>query len=201
MTFAKQFVFKCQQFCTFNNEVAAAQQTHGFATSGAIKRFGNRRAPVNNNGLPVRVGNGETTNVEVLDIVVLGNAIDTAEHQSGIAEVELFETVHQVFVKHVAFKPCLECSARSGRGELSDFHSARTACLEAFVGEQDVLLLLRKFRVLLGHGHQSLSAYASRNGVNECYRRTHSPPPGRDCTFGASFVMLSLHFSSAHLGQ
>jgi hypothetical protein len=69
MAFAEKFVFNTKQVPAFDNEVTASCQAHRVAPRCPVKRFGDRRTPVDNDRFTIFVGNGKTTYVKRLKLV------------------------------------------------------------------------------------------------------------------------------------
>ena len=80
---------------------------------------------------------------------LLGAAVDAAEHQRGVTEIQLVEALDQGFVEGVALEAGLHRSAEVGLVEVSEAPRRRLRRLEAVVGEVDVGLLGVQFWVLL----------------------------------------------------
>ncbi len=95
---------------------------------------------------------------------LLGAAVDPAEHQRGVAEVELVEALDQRFVERVALEPGLHRAAEVGLVEISQPPRRRLRGFQAVVGEIDVRLLRFQFWVLLGQTFPSKSR-GSKIGV------------------------------------
>jgi hypothetical protein len=66
--------------------MASTQQTHLLTTSGPVKRFSNRCAPVNNNWFTVGVGYGKTPDMKTLYLVTrIRGTVNATEHQCSIS--------------------------------------------------------------------------------------------------------------------
>ena len=85
---AEQLVLDAEQLAAAGGEVAAAGQAHGLAAGGPVERLGHRRPPVDDHRLLVLVRHRQAADVEGL-AARLGLAVDPAEQQRGVAEVEL----------------------------------------------------------------------------------------------------------------
>ena len=68
---------------------------------------------------------------------LLGVAVDPAEDQGGVAEVELGEAVDDGLVEHVALVARLERAAERALVQVAHLPRVVTAALEALVGEVD----------------------------------------------------------------
>ena len=69
VTLAEELVFDAEQISTLDDEVAAAGEPHRVTSGGPVERLGHRRSPVDDNRLAVLVGDGETPDVERLELV------------------------------------------------------------------------------------------------------------------------------------
>ena len=78
-------------------------------------------------------------------------AVDAAEHERGVAEVEVGEALDQGLVEGVALEAGLERAAEIGLVEVTQPPAPTRLLLEALVGVVDVGLLVGQIRVLLGH--------------------------------------------------
>ena len=81
----------------FEREVPAPREAHRGAAGGAVEGLGHRRPPVDDDGLLALVRDGETADVEGLARV----AVDPAEHERGIADLEVGEPVADGLFDHV----------------------------------------------------------------------------------------------------
>ena len=135
--------------------MAAAAQPHRLPTGRPVERLGHRGPPVDHDRFAVVVGDGEATDVEALELVRrFGEAVDAAEHEGGVAQIELGEPVDQGFVEHVALVARLEGAAEGGFAEVAQLPRVGTALFETVVGVVDVRLLLGKIGMLLRHGSE-----------------------------------------------
>ena len=167
MAVAEQLVLDAQDGAAFDGEVAAALQAHRLTAGCPVERLGHRRAPVDDDGLGVLVGDGQPADVEALRAALglggaegrrlFGTAVDPPEHQCGIAEVELVEPLDKGFVEGVALETGLHRAAEVGLVEVSQAPRRRFRRLQAVVGEIDVRLLGVQFWVLLGQTFPSTS--------------------------------------------
>ena len=105
----------------------------------------------------VLVRDGQPADVEALD-GALDEAVDPAEHQRRVAEVEVREAVHHRFVEDVALVTGLERAAEGALVQISQLPGIGAAALEALVGEIDVRLLVVEVGVLSGHGEGGAGA-------------------------------------------
>ena len=81
-------------------------------------------------------------------------AVDAAEDQRRLAEIEVGEPLDQGFVEGVALESGLERAAEVGLVEVTQAPSRLAALLEAVVGVVDVGLLVGEIRMVLGHRYQ-----------------------------------------------
>ena len=150
---AKEFVFDSQKLSPLNRKMPTPRQTHGFAAGGAVERLGHRRAPVDDDGLSLLVGDGQTTNVEALQLVgAFRKAIDAPEHQSRVTQIELRQPIDESFVENVPFVTSLERSAKARLAEVAQFPGIGTAQLQAVVGVINERLLVGDVGVRCSHG-------------------------------------------------
>ena len=130
--------------------------------------------------------------MEALDSVGrLGRPVDAAEHQRGVAEIEIGEPLEQGLVERIALEPGLERAAEVGLGHVAHAPRRLAAGVETLVRVVDVGLLVSEIGVLLGHN-------GSRNaiGVAATPDRTN-----RRCGPGDSVVrrwMPSPHTTMRH---
>ena len=152
VTLAEQLVLDAEKIPAVHVEVATAHQTERLATGRAVERLGDRRPPVHHHGVGELVGHRETADVEALRR--LGRrlaAVDAAEHEGGIAEIELGETVEDRLVEHVALVAGLERATERAFVKTAHLPRVGLALLEAAIGEVDELLLSGEIRVVLCH--------------------------------------------------
>ena len=148
---AEQLVLDAEDAAPLDGEVTATQQAHRLAAGGAVERLGDRRPPVDDDGLRVLVGDGQPADVEALHPArLLGAAIDATEDQRRVAEVELVESLDEGLVEGVALEAGLHRAAEAGFVEVSQPPRRRLRRLQAVVGEIDVRLLGFQFGMLLG---------------------------------------------------
>ena len=150
-----------------DREVAAAGEAHRVAACGAVERLGDRRPPVDHDRLGVLVGDRQAADVEPLQLAVtfvaavgcavavaLDMAVDAAEDQRRLAEIEVGESLDHGFVERVALESGLERAAEIGLVEVTQTPSRLAALLEAVVCVVDVGLLVGEIRMVLGHRYQ-----------------------------------------------
>jgi len=119
MSDTEQLVLDAVQRATLHHEMPAAREPHRVATGGSVERLGHRGPPVHHHGLAIVVGDRQSTDVETLDsdgrpiIDFLGQAIDATEHQGGVTQIQIGESLHQRFVDGIALEPILEGSTRA----------------------------------------------------------------------------------------
>jgi hypothetical protein len=91
--------------------------------------------------------------VEALELVIgrLGVAIDPAEHQRRLAEIEVGEPLDERLVERVALEPGLERATEIGLVEVAQLPRGRATPLETLVRVVDVRLFVGEIRVVLGH--------------------------------------------------
>ena len=120
MTLAEQLVLEAEDRATFDGEVTPAKQTHRLPPRCSIERLGDRRPPVDDHWFRVLVGDRQPADVEALRAArLLGTAVDAAEHQRGVAEIELVETLDEGLVEGIALEPSLHRAAEIGFVEIS----------------------------------------------------------------------------------
>ena len=128
---AEQLVLDAEDGAALDGEVAPAEQAHRLAAGGAVERLGDRRPPVDDDRFGVLVGDRQAADVEALRAAgLLGAAVDPPEHQCGVAEVELVETLDEGLVEGVALEracivPPRSGSLRSRRRHADDFVASR----------------------------------------------------------------------------
>ena len=81
-------------------------------------------------------------------------AVDAAEDERRLAEIEVGEPLDQRLVEGVALESGLERAAEVGLAEVTQPPSCLAALLEAVVSVIDVGLLVGEIRVVLGHRYQ-----------------------------------------------
>jgi hypothetical protein len=128
--------------------VAAPGQPLGIEAGGPVERFGHRSAPVHHQRLVVGARDGQASDVEGLAqqrsvlVVPFGEAIDTAEVERLVTDVELLQPGQAGPHHNVAFGPRLE---RAPLAQIQDplEHVPRFGphALEAIVGAVEKLLL------------------------------------------------------------
>ena len=161
---AEQLVLDAEQVAALDGEVAAAHEAHRLAAGGAVERLGDRRPPVDHDRLGVarrrrrggRCGSspGRRRRARRRRSRAVGVAVDAAEHERGLAEVEVGEALDQGLVERVALEAGLERAAEVGLGEVPQPPRGLAALLEAVVGVIDVGLLVSEVRVVLRHRYQ-----------------------------------------------
>ena len=105
---AEQLVLDAEEGAAAGGEVAAAGQAHRLAAGGPVEGLGDGRPPVDDDRLPVLVGDRDPPDVEGVGrrrrVASPGRSrrwrsargvveVDAAEHEGGVAEVELPEPV------------------------------------------------------------------------------------------------------------
>ena len=188
---AEELVLDAEELAPVDREVAPAGEAHRVAARRSVEGLGDGRAPVDDDGLGGLVGHRDAADVERLDghvgrrgavganaghgrAIAVRDAVDAAEDQRGVAEVQLREAREQRLVEGVALEARLEGAARRGLGELADPPGVVAEALEARVGVVDVPLLRVEFGVL---GHRSAwprvgpTAHLGVYGVSQLYRR------------------------------
>ena len=86
--------------------MASTRQPHRLPSGCSVERFGDRRAPVDNDWILRRITDRNAPDVETLHLFIrgFGFAIDTTEAQGRIAQLELGQTVENGFVDDFALK-------------------------------------------------------------------------------------------------
>src|SRR5690606_28612059 len=91
---AEELVLDAEQRAAPGGEVAAPRQAHGLTAGGSVEGFGHGRPPVDDDRVPVLVGDGDPTDVPgVAGGAVLAGAVevDAPEHQGGVAQLEALQ--------------------------------------------------------------------------------------------------------------
>jgi len=176
----EQFVFDPEEIAALDDEMAPPRKTHRLAPGRSVERLRDRSTPVDHHRLAILVCDRKAADVERFGLVgSLGEAIDPAEHERGIAEVEVFEPLHDRFVERIALETGLKRAAEVGFVHVADAQRGRAAGDQALVGVVDVGLFVGEIGMLLGH-----------NGAQKCYRRTRPRPPARrDRHLGTCFAV------------
>ena len=124
---AEQLVLDAEQLAALDREVAATDEAHRLAAGGAVERFGDRRPPVDDDRLGVLIGHREAADVEALAAVGTvvpfgrgGEAVDAAEHERGVAEVEVVQALDQGLVERVALESRLHGATEVGLVEVTE---------------------------------------------------------------------------------
>ena len=187
---AEQLVFQPQQRSALHGEVAAAGEAHRLAAGGPVERLGDGCPPVDDDWLALLVGDRQPADVERLEAVGgLGHAVDAAEHERGVAEVELGQPVDHGFVEHIALVAGLKRPAEGALVEVAHPPSRIAADLETPVGVLDEVLFGGKIGVLLRHGsYNSIGPFFAPTHLQRCSQRPRSPNlvshPGRSLSDG-----------------
>ena len=90
------------------------------------------------------------------------DAVDAAEHQRGIAQIELGQPVEDRFVEHIALVAGLERAAERALVQAPHLPRVDLALLEAVIGVINERLLSSEIGVMLRHG--SVGATPGRAG-------------------------------------
>ena len=131
VAFAEQLVLQTQQGAALHGEVPASGEAHRLASGGTVERLGDGRPPVDDDRFALLVGDRQSADVERLQPVGrLGHPVDAAEHQRGIAEVELGQPVDHGLVEHIALVARLKRAAEGALVEVSHPPSRIAADLE-----------------------------------------------------------------------
>ena len=178
---SEQLVLDAEQRAAVHGEVATAGEAHRLAACRPVERLGDRRPPVDDHRLAVLVGDGQAADVKALHRA-LDEAVDAAEHERRVAEVEVGQAVDQRLVEHVAFVPGLERAAEGALVEITELPGVFAAALEAAVGEVDVRLFVVEVGVLSGHERwfpepALTTSQVAEPGVVKLYRRLRGHPP------------------------
>jgi hypothetical protein len=148
---AEQLVLDAEELAAPRGEVPAADEAHGRAAGGPVERLGDRGAPVDDQRLLRLVGHGDAADVERL--TALGTRlVDAAEHQAGVADVEVVEARGDVALDHLAFPSGLLGSALANLDHGPEACRRGPRAHEAVVRMIDVRLLGGE----VGMGGQSL---------------------------------------------
>ena len=102
----EEFIFDTQQPTAASCEMTTTRQPHRLPAGCSVERFGDWRAPVDNDRILRRIADRNASDVEALHKVIrgFGFSIDTTETQRRIAQLELGQTVVNGFVDHLALK-------------------------------------------------------------------------------------------------
>ena len=161
-TLAEQLVLDAEQLPAPGGEVAATHQSHRRPPGGSVEGLGHRRPPVDHEGLLALVGDRHTADVEGVAPVGAG-LVDAPEHQAGIAQVQVVETVGDVALDDLPLPAGLLGATLPNLDHRPQLGSRLPSTLQAVVGTIDV----RLFGGQVGVGGQSLLRW-SKNGP--CYR-------------------------------
>ncbi len=159
----EQLVLDAEQLAAVDGEVPAPGEAHRIAAGGAVERLGHRGPPVHHHRVTVLIGHRQATDVEALParrrtarvrrgVGSLGMAVDPAEHQGGIAQVEVGEPVDHGLVEHVTLVARLERAPEGALVQVAHLPRVDAAALEALISEVDASLLVFEIRMLLRHG-------------------------------------------------
>jgi hypothetical protein len=161
MTVSEEFIFDTEQVATLHCEVTTTGESHRLAPSGAIERLGNWCTPIDNHRLAIVIGYCETADVEALgwawlisyavDVERFAMAVDPAEHQCRIAQIELREPIDEGFVEHIALVARLDGAPKGALVDIAEFPGVGAARFEAAVGVIDVGLFVSEIGVLVRH--------------------------------------------------
>ena len=196
VTLAEQLVLDAEQRASFDGEVSSAHEPHRLATSGTIERLGNRGSPVDDHRFPIEVGDGKSPDVEALESrIPFGRAVDPAEHEGRVPEVELGQSGEQLLVEGIALVAGLEGATHAGLVQVTDAPGVGLAAFEALVRSVDVGLLGLVVGVQMAHF-----------GVHQLYRRQLPPRPGIELTSHGTLgthipVVTSLLSAEAELSR
>ena len=160
MTGPKKLVFDPDEAATFDCKVAAAHDAHRITPRGPVKRLSNRRPPIDDHRFAILVGHREPTNVKALKTVRrFCGAVDSPKDQRSVAEIQIGQPFYQSTIEGVPLETRLKGPTKIGLMDVAEPPSRAAADIEAIVCMVNKVLLVAKFRVLLGH-----------NGVKKCYR-------------------------------
>ena len=153
MAVAEQLVFQPEQRAALHGEVPAAGEAHRLAARGPVERLGDGGPPVDDDRLALLVGDRQSADVEGLQAIGgLGHAVDSTEHQGGVAEIELGQPVDHGLVEHIALVAGLERAPEGALVEVAHPPGRVAADFEAPIGVLDEVLFGGKIGVLLRHG-------------------------------------------------
>ena len=147
---AEELVLDAEQRARPGGEVAAPGEAHGLAARGPVEGLGDRRPPVDHDGVAVGVGDGHPTDVPgVAGHAVLARAVevDATEDQGGVAELERLEAVGDRVGDDVALEAGLFGAALADLDHRLEPGGTATGVLQALVGVVDVRLLGDEFGV------------------------------------------------------
>ena len=125
MALAEQLVLEAEQRAALDREVPPPGQPHRLPARGPVEGLGDRRPPVDDDRLAVLVGHREAADVEALERVgPLRVAVDPAEHQRRVAEIELGQPVDQGLVEDIALVARLERATEAASVRSRSFHAS-----------------------------------------------------------------------------
>ncbi len=140
----QHLVFDAEQRAAPHCEVTPAGEAHRRASRRPVEGLGHGRSPVNDDGLLPFVGDRQAADVEGL----AGRSVDAAEHQGGVADLEVGQAVPDGLLDHVTLVAGLMGAAAADLGEAPQALGLRLGPIEAVVGALDVRLLFGELGVL-----------------------------------------------------
>ena len=120
--------------------MAAAHEAHRRPTGRPVEGLGDRRPPVDDDGLLLVVGHREAADVEGV-AALAGAAVDAAEHERGVAQIEVREALDDVLVDHVPLPAGLLGAAPADLDHRAQALGGVPRPFQALVGLLDVRLL------------------------------------------------------------
>ena len=137
---AEELVLDAEELAAPGGEVAAADEAHRLAAGGPVERLGDRRPPVDDERLAVLVGHGQAADVVAVAAVPAG-AVDAAEHEAGVAELERGQPLGDVALDHLPLPAGLLGAALAHLDHRAQPGGLLARALEAAVRVVDVGLL------------------------------------------------------------
>ena len=137
---AEELVLDGEQLAAAGGEVAAAHEAHRLAAGGPVEGLGDRRPPVDDERLAVLVGHGQPADVVAVAALAAG-AVDAAEHQAGVAELERGQPLGDVALDHLPLPAGLLGAALADLDHRAQPGGLLARSLEAAVRVVDVGLL------------------------------------------------------------
>ncbi len=134
---------------TVGGNVPAEGQPHRIAPGGPVKRLSDRRTPVDDQRLEVVPGHSEPADVKALRHrrPVDGQAIDAAEAEGLVTNVQLLEAGETRPYDYVSFLEVLRCARSFSKHRTETLPGIPPKLLEAIVSTRQVGLLRLELRV------------------------------------------------------
>jgi hypothetical protein len=171
---AEELVFDAEQLTAAGGEVAAAGQAHRLAAGGPVEGLGDRGPPVDDERFLVGARHGDATDVERLAVgeLLVGLAVDAAEHERGVAQVKLGQAVRDGVVDDLTLEAGLLGAALPDLDHALQPVGRGPRCFQGLVGAVDELLLGGQIW-MHGHGASAVLGGGStpKSGIRQPSRR------------------------------